>query len=151
MAKRRRRIRFRPPGVKPGGKVGPWGPFRGRLGAQWWIASIVVGLVLLAFTAWFFLRGTRPPPPWQPVATVDEIQPGEAIVRTGGVVVGRLEDGRPVAVRQNKDCPVEHTESRLRDCEGNLYFLNGDPETTGAEPLEPVPVQVYRGEVYVRP
>ena len=33
--------------MKPGGKVGPWGPFRGRLGAHWWIAAIIVGLVVL--------------------------------------------------------------------------------------------------------
>ena len=52
---KRRRIRFRPPGVKPGGKVGPWGPFRGRLGTHWTIAAVIVGaLILLA--GWIYFQ-----------------------------------------------------------------------------------------------
>ncbi|HZA19292.1 MAG TPA: hypothetical protein VE889_00440 [Actinomycetota bacterium] len=53
---KRRRIRFRPPGVKPGGKVGPWGPFRGRLGLHWTIAAITVGILILV-AGWVYLRG----------------------------------------------------------------------------------------------
>jgi hypothetical protein len=43
----RRRIRFRPPGLKPTTKVGTLGPYRGRLGVAWVIAPIVAGLVIL--------------------------------------------------------------------------------------------------------
>jgi hypothetical protein len=43
-----RRIRFRPPGVKPWTRLGPLGPFRGRLGIQWVIAPIALGVILLA-------------------------------------------------------------------------------------------------------
>ena len=43
----RKRIRFRPPGLKPSTKVGTLGPYRGRLGLTWVIAPIVAGLVIL--------------------------------------------------------------------------------------------------------
>jgi hypothetical protein len=43
----RRRIRFRPPGVKPWTRIGPLGPFRGRLGLGWVIAPLVVGVLLV--------------------------------------------------------------------------------------------------------
>ncbi|HEX9376412.1 MAG TPA: hypothetical protein VGB19_09265 [Actinomycetota bacterium] len=50
-----KRIRFRPPGLKPTTKIGTLGPYRGRLGLGWVIAPIVVGVVLLAAVAAFFL------------------------------------------------------------------------------------------------
>lgn len=43
-----RKIRFRPPGLKPTTKVGTLGPYRGRLGLAWVIAPLVVGAVILA-------------------------------------------------------------------------------------------------------
>ena len=43
----RKRVRFRPPGLKPSTKVGTLGPYRGRLGLAWVIAPIVAGLVIL--------------------------------------------------------------------------------------------------------
>jgi hypothetical protein len=135
--------------VKPGGKVGPWGPFRGRLGAHWWIAALVVGALLLAFGAWFLLQGRAPGPPWLPVAGAESVAPDEAREVGDGIFVGRLGDGRPVAVREAPGCPLEFTESRYRDCRGVLYFLNGQPEGEG-RPLTPVPVQVHGGEIYVR-
>ncbi|MGH2636143.1 MAG: hypothetical protein ACRDHU_08370 [Actinomycetota bacterium] len=50
-----KRIRLRPPGLKPTTKVGTLGPYRGRLGLAWVIAPIVAGLLiviagLVAFT-----------------------------------------------------------------------------------------------------
>jgi hypothetical protein len=50
-----RRFRFRPPGVKPWTKIGPLGPFRGRLGLAWVVAPVVLGGALL-IAAWFLLR-----------------------------------------------------------------------------------------------
>jgi hypothetical protein len=44
----KKRIRFRPPGLKPTTKVGTLGPYRGRLGLAWVIAPIVVGVLILA-------------------------------------------------------------------------------------------------------
>ena len=46
-AVRRRRIRFRPPGLKPTTKVGTLGPYRGRLGFAWVIAPILAGILIL--------------------------------------------------------------------------------------------------------
>ena len=50
-----RRLRFRPPGLKPTTKVGRLGPYRGRLGLGWVIAPIVAGVVIL-IAGWLLLR-----------------------------------------------------------------------------------------------
>jgi len=42
-----KRLRFRPPGLKPTTKVGTLGPYRRRLGFAWVIAPIIAGLVIL--------------------------------------------------------------------------------------------------------
>jgi hypothetical protein len=42
-----KRLRFRPPGLKPTTKVGTLGPYRGRLGLAWVIAPIVAGAVIV--------------------------------------------------------------------------------------------------------
>ena len=43
----KKRVRFRPPGLKPTTKVGTLGPYRGRLGLAWVIAPIVAGVLIL--------------------------------------------------------------------------------------------------------
>jgi hypothetical protein len=52
-----RRIRFRPPGLKPTTKIGTLGPYRGRLGMAWVIAPMVVGALLLIAVGALFLFG----------------------------------------------------------------------------------------------
>jgi hypothetical protein len=42
-----KRARMRGPWVREGSRIGPLGPFRGRLGIHWVIASVVVGVILL--------------------------------------------------------------------------------------------------------
>lgn len=42
-----KRLRFRPPGLKPTTKVGTLGPYRGRLGLAWVIAPIVAGVIIV--------------------------------------------------------------------------------------------------------
>jgi hypothetical protein len=51
-----KRLRFRPPGLRPGTRVGTLGPYRGRLGVAWVIAPLVVGLAILAAGAWLLFR-----------------------------------------------------------------------------------------------
>jgi len=51
-----RRIRFRPPGVKPWTRIGTLGPFRGRLGLAWVIAPLVLGLAVVV-AGLLLLRG----------------------------------------------------------------------------------------------
>jgi hypothetical protein len=50
------RIRFRPPGVRPWTRIGPLGPFRGRLGLAWVIAPLVLGVVVLVAGLLLLLR-----------------------------------------------------------------------------------------------
>jgi hypothetical protein len=50
-----RRIRFRPPGLKPTTKIGTLGPYRGRLGLGWVVAPMVVGALLLIAVGIYFL------------------------------------------------------------------------------------------------
>lgn len=54
-----KRIRIRMPGVKPGQKIGPLGPFRGRLGVHWVIASMVVGALILGVGLFYVLTFLR--------------------------------------------------------------------------------------------
>jgi hypothetical protein len=51
----RKRIRFRPPGLKPTTRIGTLGPYRGRLGLAWVIAPIVAG-ILIVVAGYFALR-----------------------------------------------------------------------------------------------
>jgi hypothetical protein len=43
----RKRVQFRPPGLKPTTKVGTLGPYRGRLGLAWVVAPLIAGIVIL--------------------------------------------------------------------------------------------------------
>jgi hypothetical protein len=52
----RKRVHLRPPGLKPTTKVGTLGPYRGRLGLAWVIASLIAGLVILLAGALLLIR-----------------------------------------------------------------------------------------------
>jgi hypothetical protein len=43
----RKRVRFRPPGLKPTTKIGTLGPYRGRLGLAWVVAALAASAVIL--------------------------------------------------------------------------------------------------------
>ncbi len=43
----RKRLRFRPPGLKPTTKVGTLGPYRGRLGFAWVLAAVAAAAIIL--------------------------------------------------------------------------------------------------------
>lgn len=142
------RIRFRSPGVKPGQKIGPLGPFRGRLGVQWVVAPLVLALVL-AVAGWAYLRWGGLPEPWREVATLETMAPGTARA-VGGVMVGRLRDGQLVAVAGDPACPLQVEGPGYRDCRGRAYALDGT--AAGDDPpLDLVPLRVVRGRVYVDP
>jgi hypothetical protein len=46
-ARKRRKVRFRPPGLKPTTRVGTLGPYRGRLGLAWVIAPLLAGVLIV--------------------------------------------------------------------------------------------------------
>lgn len=146
----RPRIRFRSPGVKPGQRIGPLGPFRGRLGIHWVIAPAVLAVVLLV-VGWYFLVGSRPGDPWRAVARADQVDPGTAREAGDGVFLARLADGRAVAVAEEPGCPLEVIPRRgYEDCRGTAFGLDGEP-LTGGDALDLVPLRVYRGEIYIDP
>lgn len=42
-----KRLRIRPPGLRPTTKIGTLGPYRGRLGVAWVVAPLVAGVLIL--------------------------------------------------------------------------------------------------------
>ncbi len=147
---RRRRFRFRPPGVKPWTRIGPLGPFRGRLGIAWVAAPLVLGVVLAA-SAWFvLLRPGMPGGSFEPVGSASSFVDGQArSVAIPGVWVGRDGD-RLFAVRQEDGCSLAFCAGRYVDCRGATYAIDGSsPGHDGA--LDLLPVMVSRGQVYVDP
>lgn len=144
-----RRIRFRSPGVKPGQKIGPLGPFRGRLGLSWVIAPLVLGAILVV-AGWLFLRGDGPEAPWRPVGEVSSLPLGEGREVLPGIHLARLPDGRVFAVAREPGCELRPEDDGYLDCEGALFGLDGLPEAEG-EALDLVPVRIHEGTLYVQP
>lgn len=146
----RRRVRFRPPGVNPGSRIGPLGPFRGRLGLQWVIAPVALGALLVAVA----VAALRPHPPggsFVPVGAATSFPDGTAhrVDVPGNVFVGSV-GGQLVAVVQDDGCTLSLCGRRYVDCRGAAYSLDGT--RMGARGgLDLLPVQVYRGTVYVDP
>jgi hypothetical protein len=146
----RTRIRFRSPGVKPGQRIGPLGPFRGRLGLHWVIAPVVLAAVLLV-AGWYFLAGSRPGDPWRAVGRVDRLAPGAAGPVGAGIFLARLVDGRAVAVAEDPGCGLEVVPGQgYEDCEGADFDLEGHP-LGGGEALDLVPLRLHRGEIFIDP
>jgi hypothetical protein len=145
-----RRPRFRPPGVKPWSRIGPLGPFRGRLGLGWVIAPLVLGAVLALF-AWLLLfRSSGPGGSFRnvgPLASFSEgsIRPTD----TPGVFVART-GGRLVAVRASGGCSLSVCGDRYVDCRGSEYGPDGS-SASGPGSLQLIPVVVSGGSVYVDP
>jgi hypothetical protein len=146
----RRRIRFRPPGVKPWTRIGPLGPFRGRLGLSWVVAPLVLGGVLGLF-AWLFLfRSEAPGGSFVSVGTLSSFPDGRARgVALPGVFVG-VTRGRVYAVLQEDGCSLQFCRSRYLDCRGAAYGLDGQA-VKGPGALDLLPVIVHGGIVYVDP
>src|SRR2546423_3260712 len=148
----RRRVRFRPPGVKPWTRIGPLGPFRGRLGLGWVIAPLVVGALLVLF-AWLLLARHGPPGgSFEPVGSVASFPEGRAReVNLPGVFVGRT-NGQLFAVVQEDGCTLTvcGVDHGYQDCRGVIYGLDGVARNgTGA--LDLLPLTVTGATAYVDP
>ena len=144
----RRRIRLRPPGLQPGTRIGPLGPFRGRLGVAWVVAPLILGLVLIVSVWLLLLRHPAPGGTFRPVGPESSFAEGTArMVGIDGVFVGRT-DGQLFAVAADPGCSIRTSGSGYVDCRGARYGLDG--EGAGGE-LDLLPLTTYRGSVYVDP
>jgi len=145
-----RRIKFRPPGVKPWTRIGPLGPFRGRLGLSWVIAPLILGLILVATVGFLLFRGSGPGGTFVSVGSAGSFPEGSArAVDVPGVWVGRA-GGRLFAVTQEDGCSLSFCRLRYVDCRGAAYLLDGEaPDGRGA--LDLLPVKVLNNVVYVDP
>lgn len=143
-----RRVRFRPPGVKPWTRIGPLGPFRGRLGLAWVIAPLVVGAMLVGFGYAFLFRSSAPGGSYRAVGSVSSFPEGSARqAALPGVFVGRA-GGRLYAVTAEPGCSLKLCAGRYVDCRGAAYGLDGEARSTPGA-LDLLPVTVYRDVVYV--
>jgi hypothetical protein len=142
------RIHFRPPGVKTGSKIGPFGPFRGRLGIQWVIGSIAAGVLIVMSVTWGLTHAGKPDEPFRSIGSLESFAPGSAREVLGGVFLGRTDDGRPFAVAEPANCPLEVSRRGYVDCLNIVYTLDGQALGKG-EPLSLLPLQVYRGEIFI--
>lgn len=144
-----RRVRVRPPGVKPWTRIGPLGPFRGRLGLAWVMAPLIVGAVLLVAVWLALFRSSAPGGAFEPVGPSSSFDEGRArAVGLSGVFVGRT-GGQLFAVLQQDGCTLTVCGTRLVDCRGASYGLDGESPSGGA--LDLLPLRVYEGTVYVDP
>lgn len=142
------RIRVRPPGVKPWTRIGPLGPFRGRLGLAWVLAPLVLGVVLVVAVWLLLFRQGAPGGSYRRIGPEGAFAEGAA-APTGlpGVFVART-GGQLFAVSSDAGCRVRITKHGFVDCRGFNYGLDG--EGTGRA-LDLLPLVVYRGQVYVDP
>src|SRR5262249_19660003 len=111
----RRRVRLRPPGLKPWTRIGTLGPFRGRLGLSWVGAAVVGGRVVLAAGPYALLRPHPPGGSFVPVGAASSFPEGTArAVNVPGAFVGRT-GGQLVAVLQEDGCSLAVQGNRYRD------------------------------------
>src|SRR5438128_147125 len=123
---RRRRIRIRPPGVKPWTRIGPLGPFRGRLGIAWVVAPLVVGAALVASVWLLLFRPAAPGGTFEPVGPASSFREGAARrVGLPGVFVGRT-GGQLFAVLEEDGCALRVCGTHYVDCRGAVYGLDGE-------------------------
>jgi len=146
----RRRVRLRPPGLKPWTRIGTLGPFRGRLGLSWVVAAVVVGVVVLTAGVYALLRPHPPGGSFVPVGAASSFPEGTArAVNVPGAFVGRT-GGQLVAVLQEDGCSLAVDGNRYRDCRGVEYDLNGSG-AAGCGSLDLLVVAAYQGTVYIDP
>ena len=144
-----RRIRVRPPGLKPWTRIGPLGPFRGRLGLGWVVAPLVVGAVLVVAVWLVLFRSQAPGGTFEPVGPAPSFAEGQArAVDLPGVFIGRT-GGQLFAVSQEDGCSLTFCGTHFLDCRGAEYGLDGTSATGGS--LDLLPLRIYRGTVYVDP
>ena len=121
---------------------------RSPLGAQWIVASVIAGLVVLVAGVLYLQRsGDAPAAPWQPVSPVEELAASaplddlDAVAVNAGGRVRVFADAEGVAY-----CPASN---RLED--GTQVWNLTGRGLDGAPSLAEHPTLVHDGTVYVDP
>jgi hypothetical protein len=142
-----RRIHVRAPGVKTGSTIGPLGPFRGTLGIHWVVGAIAVGLVIVLAVTWLLFR--KPGEPFREVESfaLDRVAPGTAREALPGVFLGVTEDGRPIAVAEPANCPLDVVAGGYLDCAEKRFGLDGRGRK--GRKLIVLPVKIHRGAIFI--
>jgi hypothetical protein len=134
--------------VKPWTKIGPLGPFRGRLGLAWVIAPLVLGLILVLAVWLLLVRDSAPGGTFVPAGPESSFVEGTARPSgVGGAFVART-GGQLFAVAPDEGCPIAVSGPGYVDCNGTSYSLDGTTESGG---LDLLPIRVHQGVVYVDP
>jgi hypothetical protein len=134
--------------VKPWTKIGPLGPFRGRLGLAWVIAPLVLGAVLLLAVWLLLIRDSAPGGTFVPAGSESAFVEGTPRpAGVGGEFVART-GGQLFAVAPDEGCPIKAAGAGYVDCQGDPYGLDGvGPDGV----LDLLPIRVYKAVVYVDP
>ena len=136
--------------MKPWTRIGPLGPFRGRLGIAWVVAPLVVGAVLIGAVWLLLFRHPAPGGSFEPVGPASTFPEAKARrVDLPGVFVGRT-GGALFAVVQEDGCTLQVCSTHYVDCRGVSYGLDG-VAVSGPGALSILPLRVYRGVVFVDP
>ncbi len=122
---------------------------RAPLGAQWIVASLVAGVVVVIAGVWFLLStGAAPEEPWVAVAEVEEV--GRALEVPDRDVLLVAGAGRIRAFTEVGDVAFCAQSNRLEAADGRVWSLTGRG-FAGATSLSELPTTLHEGTVYLDP
>jgi len=122
---------------------------RAPLGAQWIVASLVAGGVVLIAGVWFLLSaGAAPEEPWVAVAEVEDV--GRALALPDRDVLLVAGAGRIRAFADAGEVAFCADSNRLEAPDGRVWSLTGRG-FAGATSLSEHPTMLHEGSVYLDP
>jgi hypothetical protein len=122
---------------------------RAPLGAQWMVAALLAGVVVVIAGVVFLQQGaSAPDDPWVPAAEVAAI--GPATVTEGGDILLVTGAGRVRAFVDAGELAYCDPTNRLESPDGGVWTLTGRG-LGGAASLEEHPTLIHEGVVYVDP
>jgi hypothetical protein len=122
---------------------------RAPLGAQWIVASVLAGVIVVIAGALFLQRSGEPPPaPWEPIGSLEDVTPTRVIDEFDALVVAA--GGRVRAFAATDDVRYCTESNRLEAPDGRVWNLTGRG-FGGTDSLDEHPTLVQDGMVYVDP
>jgi hypothetical protein len=117
----------------------------------WVIAPLLVGALLVTAVGLLLIRSSPPEGTFEPVGPASSFVEGRArAVGLPGVFVGRT-GGQLFAVLQEDGCTLTVCGTHYVDCRGAPYGIDGEALGGGPGGLDLLPLEVYKGTVYVDP